>query len=389
MSDTNEPNELRPDLLSYMAINPWQGHDSASRQQMLSSHLSQALVIKGATERRTQTGAEAEIGKYTFNVKMPTDGKIIKVVERYPKTLGVDSIHFNPQTVALYEDTQTGQIGIINLPTYGSLHQHFGFEYKAQEGISKLVQNQFVNKDTIFLDSPRKTKAGGYMMGVELNMAFMSHPASSEDGVIVARDVLDKLKFKIYENIVVEWGAKKFPLNLYGDENNYKIFPEIGETISESGVLMALRSYDNSLSPVEMSIDDVRKIDYSFDTCYHPTKPGGKIVDIRIYHDFNPQSPTPMGMEKQTIKYIQARKNFYQQILTEYNKLHSARGDKLNITSELHRVIVEAKGYLDEDKKLRLHKQYRKNPLDDFRVEFVIEHEITPDIGYKLTCFHG
>ena len=383
------PNQLRPDLLNVLSLNPWAGHDSSSRQQMISSHLSQRLVIAGATERRCQTGMEAEFAKYTFSVKMPCDGRVIKVIHRYNRTIGKDSIAMNPQTVVMYENEHNHEIGIINLPLYCSYHQYFGFEYKSKPAINKLVPGQFIAKDTIFLDSPAVTDDGGYKFGLELNMTFMSHPAVSEDGVMISSDVLPKLRFKTYENRVVEWGSKRFPLNIYGDAENFKPFPEIGEYIRDDGVLMILRNFDKDLSPVEQSIYDLMEPDYIFDKAMYVSGPGGKIVDIKVHHEDSIQSPTPMGMEVEIDKYDRARKVFYHEIINEYKRLKKARGDSLVITPELNRLIVEALTATDTGENQRINKLYRHTPIDDYRVEFVIEYEIEPTIGYKITDLHG
>ena len=383
------PNQLRPDLMSVCALNPWPGHDSSSRIQMFASHLGQKLVIKGATERRCQTGLEAEFAKYTFSVKMPCDGRVIKVIHRYNKTVGKDSISMNPQTVVIYENEETNEIGMINIPLYCSYHQYFGFEYKAKPELNKLVPGQFIAKDTIFMDSPAVTDDGGYMFGTEINMAFMSHPSVSEDGIMICEDALDKFKFKIYENRVIEWGSKRFPLNLYGTAEDFKPFPEIGEYIRDDGVLMILRNFDKGLAPVEQSIYDLMEPDFIFDKAMYVSGPGGKIVDIRVHHEDNVQSPTPMGMEMQIEKYDKARKSFYTEIISEYKRLKKARGDSLVLTPEFSRLIVEGLTATDTGENQRINKLYRHTPIDDYRVEFVIEYEVTPTIGFKLTDCHG
>jgi len=383
------PNQLRADLLSVSGLNPWVGHNSSSRVQMFSSHISQKLVIAGATEKRCQSGMEAEFAKYTFSVKMPCDGRIIKNIHRYPKTVGKDQIAFNPQTVVIYEDEKTNEVGIINIPLYCSYHQYFGYEYKAKSAINKLVPGQFIPKDTIFMDSPAVTDDGGYKYGAEVNMAFMSHPSVSEDGIMISEDVLDTFKFKIYENRVIEWGSKRFPLNIYGDKDNFKPFPEIGEYIRDDGVLMILRSFDKSLSPVEQSIYDLMEPDYIFDKALYVSGPGGKIVDIKVHHEDSVQSPTPMGMEVQIEKYDKARKTFYMEIINEYKRLKKARGDALRLTPDFSRLIVEAYTATDNSDNQRINKLYRHTPIDDYRVEFVIEYEIVPTIGYKLTDTSG
>lgn len=385
------PNQLHRTLLGVNGLNPWKGNNSSSRETMFSSHIGQTLVIRGSTERRCQTGMEAEYGMYTFSIKMPVDAQIIKVIERYPSKIGQDSIQLNPQRIIIYEDVNTKEVGMINIPNYFSHHPYFGFEYTGRPGMREIYAENYVPKDTILMDSPSITEDGGYKYGRECNMAYMTIPGVSEDGIGICRDVLSAFAFKTYENRVVEWGSKRFALNLYCDKDengkpmNYKPFPEIGDRIRPDGLLMALRSYDKELAPVEQSIYDLMEPDFTFDKLTYAAGAGGKIIDIRVHHDN--QMPNG-GMDEQPEKYDKARREFCASIVDEYRRLKRDRGEGLMITPELHRMVIECMVVLDADPQ-KIIKLYRQAPLDDWRVEFVIEYEITPTIGFKATDAHG
>jgi len=385
------PNQLSREFLGVVGLNPWISHDSSSRVQMFSSHIGQALVVKGSTVRRCQTGMEREFGKYTFATKIPVDAHIIKIVERYKRTYVHDSIAFNPQTLVIYEEVETKRIGCISLQNHCSYHQYFGFEYKNTPELSKLRVGQYVQGGTVLQDSPSIDADKNYKYGVECNFAFMTHPAVSEDGVMISRDVLDKFAFKTYETRVVEFGNKRFPLNLYGDKDHYKPFPDIGDRIREDGLLMATRTYNDTLSVVEQSVQDLTEVDFVHDKLFYAGGPGGRVVDIRVQHERdNPQIGTPIGMESQAMKYDDARRQFYQEILDEHNRLRHERGQNLHLTPEFQRMVVEAISVVGETRdKKRVMKLYRQAPLDDWRIEFVVEYEITPTIGFKLTETHG
>lgn len=385
-----EPNELYRELLSVSAFNPFYANTSSSRAQMTSSHLSQSLVINGATQRLIQTGVEREFGKYTFNVKMPCNGVILEIIERYSATLGLDAIKENPQTVVIYEDEETKQLGIITLANYCSNHQYFGFQYQAMGGLQQLRVGAFIPKDTVFLDSPNIDEDGGYKLGIQANIALMTHPAVSEDGILISRDMLPKLAFKTYENRVVEWGNKQFALNLYGDNDTYKPFPDIGDYLRSDGVLMALRDFEpNLLSPVEQSIHDCRDIDFTFDTTVYANGPSGRVVDIKIHHDLCNSNFADVNMDHQPQKYDAARRIFYGRIVDFWKKMEKKRGGALQLTPEFHRLIVESLSVATEQNNQKITKLYRQAPLDDYRVEFVIEYNMIPNIGNKLTGLHG
>ncbi len=385
-----QKNELSSKFLGVCSLNPQHIHDSSARLQMLSQHLGQMLVIKGSTTRQLQTGMERQFGKYTYRVEMPCDGVVLDIIERYPSMLSEDAIESNPQTIVIYEDTDTKEIGMINLVDYCSNHQYFGFRYKGQSGLNQIRVGAFIPKGTVFLDSPSITDEGDYKYGVQANVAFMSHPACAEDGVAVSDTFLQRLGFKTFENRVVEWGRKRYALNLYGDENHYKPFPDIGSVIRPDGLLMALRDFEPSeLAVVEQSVNACRKVDFTFDTTIYANGEGGRIIDIRINHDSADHNCAEKHMDAQPQKYDNARRRFYKRLLDLYISLRAKRGEFLQITPELHQLIVAAQSVISEGGKQRVTKLYRKAPLDAYRIEFVIEYDIVPSIGFKVTDLHG
>ncbi len=384
-----EPNQLKREFLSFMGLNAWAGCNSASRQQMYGSHITQRLVISDGNERYCQTGMEREFAKYTFSVKMPCNGLIVKVIPRYRQTIDKTSIAFSPETVVIYEDMLTKQIGHFILPRFCSNHPQFGFEYKPTKNITKIVPGTEIPEGTIFLDSPCVTEDGGYKYGIELNIALMSMPGTSEDGVIICEDVLPRLTYKTYETRTVSWGMNKFALNLYGNTDGvYKPFPDIGEKIRDDCILMALREYDDLSSPVTMSKYDCTEPDFVYDKLTYATQPGGRIVDIRIIHPEYNSNYIPTNQSDEPLKYHEGTKRFYNEILHEYHRIKKDRGINMNLTRSFHRLVVEALTYVG-DKGPKVTKLYRKTPIDTYRIEFTIEHDNIPLQGNKITDLNG
>ncbi len=387
MSYKEVPSEMYRSLQGIISLNAFADQTSASRLQMFSAHLGQKLVTNGMTERYCQTGMEQEFGKYTFAVEVPVDCLIIAIIPKYKQSMAMDAIGYNPSTIIVYEDEQSKEVGFIELPLYKSYHSHFGFAYKEQKAMSQIRIGNYLKKGTKLLDSPGITEDGNYMYGVELNMAFMSHPAVSEDGIMISRDALDKFKFKTYETKVVEWGKRRFPLNLYGDDENYKPFPDIGEFVRDDCILMALRNIDPTLAVVRQGMYDCQRVNQIFDKRVYADGVGGRIIDIRINTNDDHKmglSPTDVQLEK----YITETKRFYSDIIKVYRDIEKDRGASTQITPQFHRLMIEALAVIEEDKG-KISKLYRKNPLDEFRVEFTIEYETTPRNGYKFTDTSG
>lgn len=393
----HEPNELRREFLGVCALNPWFAHDSSPRQQMFASHLGQALVFNGITRRFFQTGMEREYGKYTFSVKMPTTGDIIKTVVRYPGGATAASINppKSPQVVVIYEDYQTKEIGCIDLPTHTSNHPYFGFEYESTGAMKELVCGKKSFKEgQIFLDSPAKDSHGNYGFGREIPIAFISLPETSEDSVLVSEELLPFMKFKVTERRTVEVGRDSYPTNGFGYRKPdgtvvFKPFPEIGEYIREDGYVMGTRRYNEKSALFEMSVNDLMEPNIPFDLPCYASAGKGKIVDIQIWHDtYNTSGLVPFGMDEMFKKYHTGMRQFYLEIHQEWKRLHRQRGAALKLSPAFSLMVKEAIAMVGEHKE-RIHMHRRRKPLDDYTIEFTIEYEVTPTEGFKITDCHG
>lgn len=386
------------EMMGIQGLNSFSRHNSASRSYMFGSHLAQRLVIEGAEEKRIQTGLEHELARHTFSVKMPANGQIIKIIQRYPKGVDTDSLPYNPETIVIYENDETKEIDCISIPHHLSYHQFFGFKYDIKENVtSQLRPGAFIAKDTIFADSPGVSENGGYMYGTNMNVAFMSLPSVSEDGVMISKSALEKLKFRIYETRIVEFGAGQFPLNLYGTKDNYKPFPDINDNIREDGVLMMMRSYDNDLMPAELSVYDTMEPDFTFDKGVYVRGGEGRVVDIKVMCNNNPVRQLPEGMCAHADRYNRALLRFHKEIVDTEIKLRyeykrKFGEGKLKLSPRLSRLVVESLAIVNHNEakfKQGLNLLYRKAPIDEYRIEFVIEYVMKPGLGYKLTDICG
>lgn len=383
-------NELHAHLLGPNSLNPFHGNTSSSRGQMFSTHLGQRLAINGATPRAIQTGMERQYGSLTFKVDMPCRGLILDIIPRYQTTTDVKSIPYNPQTLVIYEDVDTRVIGCFVLSDYCSNHQYFGFRYAQQPGMNQLRIGNTIEKGTVFLDSPAITNAGDYAYGIQANVAYMTHPATAEDGILIRRSFLPKLGFRTYETRTIEWGREKSALNLYGTLDDPRPFPEIGSYIREDGLVMCLRGRDApELALVERSIYDSLEPDYTFDDCVYAA-PGGRVIDVRVTHHSQDTNIAEHHADGQAQRYDAALRAYYHRIMTVWKKYHKLRGDSLKLTPEFENLMVLVTSFCNEGKNQRVYKIYRNAPMDIYSVNIVIEYDIIPTTGFKLTdCFGG
>lgn len=395
--NAENPNQLDQRLLGPQGLVFADGVDSSSRKQMFGSHLGQMLTISVPSERKIQTGMEYEYGKYTFNVTMPESGRILKIIDRFPsRGNSEDSFKLNSERLIIYQG-ESGTVGMVSLPFYCVNHPYFGFQYKPTQEFGKIIPNQHIKEGTVLLDSPNKGPNGEYMYGLELNVAFMTHPAVAEDGIVLRRGVLEKLKYHTYEKRVINFGRKHYPINLYGDDNNYKSFPDIGELVEPKGehpgLLIALRQYDQDLITVDQSVKALQRVDHIFDKCYYADGAGGRVVDIKMYHQKPGRAETNCPEQlTQVFRYANATYQFHKEIVNYYLHLLNQYGASLRLSPELDRLIVESMAVTRFHMKTlpdNLRLTYKATPMDEFRMEVLVEYLKTPTLGAKVTDTMG
>lgn len=388
---THRPNELKPQFLHIAGLNPFQREDSSARVNMFSSsHAPQALVIEGANPRLIQTGIERKFARTTFNIKMPVNGTIAKIIHKYPEGVGYGASKINPMSYVFYRDDKgpSPQLGVLEIPKHHCLHQHFGFKYKPTAAAAKLYETSSISKGTILADSPAVDANGDYAYGVDAKVALMSIPGIIEDGVVVSESFTKKLRTRGFETVTESYGKEWYPLNIYGGPDEYKGFPDIGDVVRDDGLLMVLRRYDDMLGPVEMTPDALRVPDYMFDRPIY-TVPGAKVIDITIKHDnrLNPP-PTPVGMEVQAAKYYKMHQHMQREIIRFYRDQMRAN-PKMTITPDLSALISQCLIDTNTESSDRSLRMYRRIPLDDWRVEITLEYPIDPTVTFKVTGCHG
>lgn len=385
-------------LMGLVGLNNFAGYDSSSRITMMTSHMNQALTPCGATVRRTISGMERKFGEHTRSIRMPCKARIVKVINRFNKTLGPMGDLQNPLTTIIYENMEKPNrpTGVIHLPVYHSIHQNFGFRYVLNTPVaSRIYPGAEINAGEIIADSPSKipNQSGSfdYAFGVGANIALMSLPGVIEDGVIVRRGFLNRLVTKGYGVKVMSYGVRGIPLNLYGGPGEYKIHPDVGERIRPDGLLFATRNHpgDSLMAVARLSDKALRNPDIFDDLVYVP-QPGARVLDVQVMSGNKDKTPLPLGVENQTVAYYSKMCEYYKHILEVYQQLERSAKHTggFIVEPEFENLVVEALKYI-EGAKQKVKPKYCGSDLDKWRVTITYEYDIYPNIGFKITDLHG
>ena len=384
--------EIDEQLVSIHSINPFIPSASSSRAAMLSSHLSQMVTLNNGDEKIIQTGMEKQLGANTFSVKLENDARIINVVKLYGG-IDINSVNTTTELLIIYEDLVTGMLDYLKMPRYFSMHQYFGFEYKWNEdALGSLIKDAIIPAGTIFADSPAVTSNSGYKFGLNANVVLATIPEVAEDGMVISESFAKRLEYTTYETRSVEFGVDSFPLNLYGDKDMYKPFPEVGQQVNEDSVLIALRKYDTELAPALNSIYDVMEFDPVYDEAVY-VKPDSYIENIKVYNNKKFKKHIWNGTSDMTIKYAEGLKKYYAEVIDTYETLSRDhykryRNNNMRVSEKLNKLLLDAYAMVNPDNN-KIEYTYKNEKMDLVRIEFTLKHVTRPTLGGKLTNLTG
>lgn len=365
-------------------------YDAAPRLQMFCSHNTQRLVFDGMTPKNIINGVEQEFGKSNFRIAVKENCIIHEVIKFYHHRLTDASINYNPRTYVIVQYTDRpnpGCFGVIVIEDYCSMHQHFGFLYKDGKDLHKVVKHGKLNKGDILKESPSITENGDMMFGRELKTIMMTHKSVAEDGIGICEDVLPLFGFNMFEERTSSFGKKTIPLNIYGDDNNIKICPDIGEEIREDDILFATREIDEDVAIACQNRWSIQEIDHIFDEAIYVVG-GGRVIDLQVICN-NESENRFSDMEAQLLKYHNQSTEFYKKIIALDKKFRHDFHGSYQPSNELRDLVIEALIATNMNGTAKISKQYRRAPMDDFTVKFVIQKKVIPNLGFKFTDTRG
>lgn len=388
------PSELSPEVMGVEGLNPYAMHDSHPRQTMFGGHITQNLVISNPTLRRDFTGVERKYGKYTHMITMPVDAEIVKIVRKYPSDYSFNHGDVQPLTSIIYRNTRTRALGTVHIRYHNCLHQYFGFRFVLTSRALQLRVGDVVAAGTILAHSPSVNPDNfDYKYGIEAQIACMTIPNVIEDGCVARRGFLEGLKTIAYETRQFSWGKSAVPVNNYGNDEVYKIFPDIGDYVREDGLIFSSRDANNELAMITMSKDSLQEYDIDDNNCY--AKSRARVVNIEVFKGRPSSTVTLTGMNEQAEFYYRKTQRYYDEFRNTYrDETRQRNGIPPELEPELERILVDSEAVLDKPSSTRTAAKLpiplmNNIPLDEWMVKITIEYTLTPTVGYKITGTAG
>ena len=294
-------------------INPFMDKLSSQRGMMMSDHVGQSLIVDGCEIPHCFTGFEKKVGKYSIDkTARDQEVQVVAVIPKFILSEGSYPVHYNPSKTVIYRGMSDGKIGCFDIEDFTTVTDGFG--YRNVYGNASINVGNIINKNDVIVHAPTHEGELYKLFGCNLNVAYMAIPQVTEDGIAISESAAKKLETEGYSTISIDIRPDQIPLNLYGDDNNYKFMPDIGTHVSDDGVVCVLRSPTADSIIHDMSPANLKKIQHLHDKLYR-IPAGAEILDI--YVSINRKNK-PVSTIRTDVIYQQAEA--YRQKINTYHR---------------------------------------------------------------------
>ena len=289
--------------------------NSGARLIMASGFQEQCVILNNPEFPFIYSGYENAFGKYADSItKAESTLRVISVISKFPNL---------PRHIYYYvvQDVLTGVYDIIEVKHYESCAEKHGYIKKESSG-DMFMPGMIIPEGKILASAPTLDEDGNYRTGFNANMAYVSWMDVEEDGFVVSDEFAKKISYTEIDELTNTVNRNILLLNLYGDNENYKCFPDIGEDIKD-GIVCANRQINYAFAASETTQDSLRRILDSDTTMYGR----GKIIDIDVYIN-DEEELKNNACRNQLLTYWAISKMFHQKIVDELGRIINNKSNK-------------------------------------------------------------
>lgn len=370
---------LPKQLMGFTALNQYAAHESPSRGAMFLMQWANHVSLTKPDARVVFSGLEGELVKANMHTALPEDAMILDIIDRVsPNGIVLD-------TTIIYLAVEKNEINAIEVKRYDKFDKHFSFEHRQTDVMKNIDVGDVLKKGTQLTRTNSEVHPGVYGFGLRTNVLSITDKIIAEDAVVISESYAERSKFKLIETVTFSFGGDKVPVNLYGDDEEYKILPDIGEHISDTNIVAAIRDANNEEYLIRFQGSNIGDPDPTFDDIVIAKGSSGIVKDIRVINTRKPKSGTYYtNTEDQVAKYADMDRLYRQKFVSSVDHI-MREYPNVKIGGELHVAYVNYT-IIDDD---RVKNTYKQADLDTWRIEVDIEYEVKPYVGMKFTTIHG
>lgn len=349
------------------------GYISSPRNIMFTTHLRQLVNLLEPDFPKVFTNYENIVGKNsTGYYKAKSD---LEVVAKVPKFGKENEDHLY---LLFVYDKKKDKYSVIEKRIVENLTEKFGYAYNnevidSKEVGSKIKKGEWLYKSTSYDED------NNYCYGKNVKFTYLLHNLTIEDAIIVSEPLAESMTSLEVEPFKISLNDNDILCNLYGDNENYKAFPDVGEVIKNK-ILCAKRRIHNDQVLYDLKRSNLRKINFNSDTM---TYAKGQVIDIEIYCNKPLEELEENSFNEQLIKYIKYQREYYTNILNICEEIVESGSD---YSKDISFLLGKARDILDDNVKWR---EEDNSVFGNIIIKFLVQRTVGLAEGQKITGRYG
>lgn len=355
----------------------------AARETMYINHLDQRLNLGGGgkvEKPRIFGNYEDVVGDMSSYIHK-TKGRCVvdKIIEKFPSS---DEVLRAPFLVFVHY-TDTDLYDVIEIHDVENMVEKYGFEYDNTKAMN-LKEGQELDADDM-INSPNCYDVyGNYGFGKNYTFMYQISDTIIEDGIEISDEVALDIESDKYFGSVEVYSVRQtvndnnILINTYGDANQWKSFPDIGEQIIGDQVCTC-RVVNTAQILYDLKSSNTRRR-LSSDA---PAFVSGTVVDIDIFCNKRRDELPDTVFDQQILRYYDTLL-IYNEKIAKYTQELIDNG--CNITDKIRVMNKDSSDYIDEDVK---YKDENDRIFSKMVIYFTIKKNVGVLKGQKITGRHG
>lgn len=356
---------------------PFAGLNSSNRKIMYATHDQHKLNLTEGEAPIISTGVENEFLNYSSSyVKAGCDKRVLAKIQKFPAR---PDLHYWLLVVNLNGD-KTGWLDLIERKTYVHTTESFGFPLNTNY-VDIYQVNDVINQGSIIKCPDVVDNFGNVTFGRNLHTLYLTNLITVGDGYEISTSAAEKMGTSLYHKVNIQLNDNDIMLNLYGDNDVYKVMPDIGEPIKD-GIFLAVRRINNADALFSQTWERLKSIMHPTDTKYVLD---GILLDCEIYSNnwAQIQSGPNAQYNTQLAYYLNNKYRYCEELVNEVEKYLSYYPDA-KMTYRLQEFLVHAKNTNARYDHYKNSKKYSGTIM-----EFIIKENLPLRVGDKITNRYG
>ena len=213
---------------------------NSSRNIMFQSHIDQCVVLAEPEFPRVFTNYENEVGKYSSSyVKAEKDYEVVKKISKYENQPDYNYL--------LIVKDKENNYDVIQRTIGEKLTEDYCYMYH-NEVIDSKSKGDSIKEGEVLYRSTSFDPDMNYCYGVNANTVYLIENNTIEDAICISDEFAKKLESYYLSEIEINVNTNDILCNLYGNDDDYKVLPDIGEETMPQILTSRRRiNYDNAL----------------------------------------------------------------------------------------------------------------------------------------------